>query len=188
LPHDPVAKKRTQAATSGKRVANAEISEATVSKETPAIGAKVRVGPKTGVEFRFHTKAEYMALSKDQKAELKEYRDAREQSGQTRNLTATKRTGKANKNANKGNKKMKTMIAEAVAAVVSEKTAAEASSDQVNEQKLRDYIVSVIHSTTKDNTKAQVSFAHGTKEASTDGAAEPPVKLSKILQRIQPSA
>ena len=189
LPHDPVAKKRTQAATSGKRVATAEISEATVNKDhTPATGAKVRVGPKTGVEFRFHTKAEYMALSKDQKAELKEYRDTREQSGQTRNLTTSKRGGKSNNQNTKGNKKMKTMIAEAVAAAVTAKSEAEASAEQTDERKLRDYIVSVIHSTTKDNTKAQVSYAHGTKEASTAGAAEPPVSLSKILQRIQPSA
>ena len=192
LPYDPVAKKRTQAATtSGKRVANAEISEATtVSKDSSAAGAKVRVGPKTGVEFRFHTKAEYMALSKDQKAELKAYRDAREQSGQARNLKAPKRAGKGDKgNDNKGNKKMRTMIAEAVAAAVTDKPATEDSSDPATEQKLRDYIVSVIHSVTKkDNTKAQVSFAHGTKEASTDGAAEPPVKLSKIIQRILPSA
>lgn len=189
LPHDPVAKKRTQAATSGKRVANAEISEAIASKDIPATGAKVRVGPKTGVEFRFHTKAEYMALSKDQKAELKEYRDAREQSGQTRNLTTSKRSNKSNNNRNiKGNKKMKTMIAEAVAAAVTAKSEAEASSEQTNEQKLRDYIVSVIHSTTKDNTKAQVSFAHSTKEASSNGAPEPPVSLSKILQRIKPTA
>ena len=83
---------------------------------------------------------------------------------------------------------MKTMIAEAVAAAVTAKSEAEASAEQTDERKLRDYIVSVIHSTTKDNTKAQVSYAHGTKEASTAGAAEPPVSLSKILQRIQPSA
>jgi hypothetical protein len=78
------------------------------------------------------------------------------------------------------------MIAEAVAAAVTAKSDTE-TTEQANEQKLRDYIVSVIHSTTKDNTKAQVSFVHGTKEASTAGAAEPPVSISKILQRIKPS-
>ena len=122
-----------------------------------------------------------MALSKDQKAELKEHRDAREQNGQTRNLSASKRKGKPNSNP-KGNKKMKTMIAEAVAAAVTTD-----SSEKDNEQKLRDYIVSVIHSTTKNNSSAQVSFAHGTKDASTLGAAEPPVNITKILQRIKPS-
>lgn len=46
-----------------------------------AFGGKVGKGPKTGVQLRYHTKAEYSKLSKDERTELHEWR---EQSGQKR--------------------------------------------------------------------------------------------------------
>jgi hypothetical protein len=183
LPHDPVARKRTQSATTGKRT-NAEISEATAIKGTT--GAKARVGPKTGVELRFHTKAEYKNLTQDQRAELKEFRDAREQNGQDRNLSKLKKSGGNSKSTTKGNKRMKTMVAEAVAAAITAKTESD-KTQRSEEQQLRDYIVSVMHSSAKDHSKAHVSFVSGTKESSAKGAPEPPVSITKILQRIQPA-
>ena len=186
LPHDPVAKKRAQASTPTKRT-NAEISDATVVKESggSSSNSKVRVGPKTGVEFRFHTKAEYKNLTQDQRAELKEFRDAREQNGQDRNLSKSKGSSKTKGKTNTpGNKRLKTLVAEAVAAAATAKAETD-KSEQDNERKLRDYIVSVMHSAARD--KAQVSFVNGTKDASDKGTPEPPISITKILQRIKPS-
>ena len=185
LPHDPVAKKRAQASNPTKRP-TAEISEATVQRDvTP--NTKMRVGPKTGVELRFHTRAEYMALSKEQRAELKEIRDNRESNGQDRNLPKPKRSGKSPNrgNSNKSNnnsKRMKTMVAEAVATAITAQSETE-KNRQDEEQKLRDYIVSVMNGSTKQAAKAKVSFATGIETAS-----EPPVGISKILQRLKPTS
>ncbi len=83
---------------------------------------------------------------------------------------------------------MKTMVAEAVAAAITAKTESD-KTQRSEEQQLRDYIVSVMHSSAKDHSKAHVSFvSRGTKESSGKGAPKPPVSITKILQRIQEPA
>jgi hypothetical protein len=76
LPYDHVAKKRSTA--NNKRGAG-EISEA-VGAEVSSFGAKEGIG-KSGVHLRYHKPAEYDQLSKDQKEELKEWRDNKGKSG-----------------------------------------------------------------------------------------------------------
>jgi len=79
-PHDPVAKNRS---VSGKRpIANISDMNASDSRKS---NSKAGIG-KTGVRFHFYDGPEYMKLSHDQKAELKEYRDSYEQKGKDRKL------------------------------------------------------------------------------------------------------
>ena len=77
---------------------------------------------------------------------------------------------------------MKTMVAEAVATAITAQSETE-KNRQDEEQKLRDYIVSVMNGSTKQAAKAKVSFATGIETAS-----EPPVGISKILQRLKPTS
>ncbi len=176
LPHDPVAKKRSQASNPNKRP-TAEILD-TTAQSVSTSNAKMQVGPKSGVELRYHTRAEYMTLTKEQRAELKEIRDTREQNGQDRNLPKSKQSNKTNMRGGNGNdtKRMKTMVAEAVATAINMRSESE-KSHQDEEKKLRDYIVSVMNGTTKDATRAQVSFANG-----TDTTQPPHASISKILE------
>jgi hypothetical protein len=152
LPHDPVAKKRNLA---GKRP-SADISDTT--------GSELRVQPKsglgrTGVSLRFHTKEEYNALSQDQKDELREHRNQREQDGKGRNLAKSKGKNKPrspNKSPN-DKKRLKTMISEAVAKQIESTMTKNAEHDETEDQ-MRSYIMSVIQSASvKPETSAKVS-------------------------------
>jgi len=156
LPHDPVANRRTN---DQKR--NADISEvvADVSSQE-ATTAKPRTG-KTGVELRFHTRSKYSALSDDQCKELSDHRDSREAKGLHRNLPKKGGKGKfldktSNAQRKPGHKKMKVMIAEAVATAIqtkSDKVATHASVDQ----DFQDYIVSLVEKASA-NTNLQTFF------------------------------
>ena len=68
IPNDPVAKRRT----TGKRP-SAEISAMDIDSQSPI--KKRHVG-ETGVEFRYHTRKEYLKLSDEQKGELKSWRNS----------------------------------------------------------------------------------------------------------------
>jgi hypothetical protein len=77
LPYDPVAKKR---AAGGKRE-RATISDTTADvSSTEGFGTKPGIG-KTGVHLRYHSKEEYKKLSKEQRLELKEWREKKTENG-----------------------------------------------------------------------------------------------------------
>ena len=70
----------------------------------------------TGVEFRYHSKAEYARLPTDQKEELKKFRLARTQAGLSPKLSENgkRKPGKAFGNGKLSNKKMKAEVKSAV--------------------------------------------------------------------------
>jgi hypothetical protein len=84
LPHDPVAKKRSESTKRGDN-AGANISDTTADGDMDTGGAKVSTG-RTGVEFRFYDKAAYSKLSSEQRDKLREYRDGLAKSGKSRML------------------------------------------------------------------------------------------------------
>jgi hypothetical protein len=73
LPSCPVAKKRAMSGANKRN--NNEISDVTADVSAAAgFGSKPGIG-KSGVHFRYYNKDEYRSLSKDQKLELKEWRE-----------------------------------------------------------------------------------------------------------------
>lgn len=72
LPSCPVAKKRVQ--NNSKRSQNEISSTAADVSAVAGFGSKPGIG-KSGVHFRYHNKDEYKTLTKDQKLELKEWRE-----------------------------------------------------------------------------------------------------------------
>ena len=175
VPHCPVARKRADA-TPGKRTA-AEIS-ATSGNATPKSG----IG-KTGVHLRFHTTKEYKELTPEQKQELREYRDSREKQGHGRNLKPKDGKGKSIKPDDiQPRKRLKTMVAEAVAAELKQRStdpghASNTSDSKPTEEQLRQYMVSLLTADdkpSKDTKKVTI--------ASTEASAEPPVSLRSILK------
>lgn len=104
LPHCPVAKKRQ---TPHKRP-QAEISSTNLNPSKPRVGT-------TGVELRFHTKAEYRNLRKDQKDELRTYRDKQQEAGHGRLLAKHALGRKGTDSSQEPDKKrLKAMISSAV--------------------------------------------------------------------------
>ena len=69
LPHDPVAKKRTETSKKHANVGDTTCAEA----EILAFGAKKGIG-KTGVHLRHHNDQEHKKLTKEQRTELREWR------------------------------------------------------------------------------------------------------------------
>ena len=104
-------------ATDRKRQAN--VSEIVADVGETHATAKPRVG-KTGVELRFHTRAEYSALSDEQRKELSDHRNSREAKGQSRKLPKKAGPSKSKHHATRSKQptKMKTMIDAAVASAV----------------------------------------------------------------------
>ena len=180
MPHDPVAKHRNE---SNKRnPAGANVSDTSAfSGDNDVI--KTGIG-KTGVEFRFYEPAHYAKLSKEQKAELREHRDSLEKSGKGRQLP-----NKGNNNKRKGarfqagsggtKKKMKTLIADAVAKELKELNKTEESSATAEKQ-LNDYIVSLVESAGKKKPTKSVTIADTTADVK-------PVSLASILAKVQRS-
>ena len=73
----------------------------------------------TGVEFRYHSKAEYARLPAEQKEELRNFRNARAKAGLSPKLSEQgKRKGKPFGNGNITNKKMKAQVKSAVTQVI----------------------------------------------------------------------
>jgi len=85
LPHDPVAKKCTTGGGSGK------CSYGTISSVS-SVDLKDGTG-KSGVEFRYHKKAEYDALNEEQRSELHEYRESLQAAGGSGKLPKKSRKG-----------------------------------------------------------------------------------------------
>lgn len=175
LPHDPVAKKRNEATKRGGTTANISDTTADDPETRSGIG-------KTGVELRFYEPAAYKLLPQDQKDELREHRNSLEKSGKGRKLS--QKRGNGNKDKRKGGKtpdthpkkKMKSLIAEAVAKEIKGMTDATES-----EKQLQDYLVSLVEKTMGKKSPAKVTIA-GTSatEADTPSTA---VILASILKK-----
>ena len=181
LPHDPVANKRSGT----KREREAQISEVDVdtSKEHEP---KPRIG-KTGVELRFHTGREYFALSDEQRKELSDYRDAREAKGLGRNLPKNKRkrpAGPGRSNRKPTNKKMKTMIAAAVASAL--KTRSDEAADVASVDKdFESYVASIVEKSSTSAKKPKKVTISETTAAPTDSDKAPAITLASIVSRIK---
>jgi hypothetical protein len=179
VPHDPVAKKRQQ--TPKRPFADVSHTDADAGEEADVDAVdgedepKVRTGiGRTGVELRFHKKEEYRVLSDEQKAELSAHRDKNEKDGKGRLLSkGTKRNG--NGNPNRSAKRMKAMIAEAVAKEIAEKTES-TKDDAETEKQFREYLISVVKGTPEKTKSREVSSASATKP--------PAVSLSAIIGRM----
>ena len=116
LHHCPVARSRKSGGKNNSGSAN-DIHGFIVSVDVSAGKGK------TGVEFRYHTKAEYAKLPNDQKEELKMYRVARKKQGLSLKLTDKKRKfGGGDNQSNRSNKKLKTMVKGAISEVIAELT------------------------------------------------------------------
>jgi hypothetical protein len=181
LPHDPVANKRS----SDHKCPAAEISKVTFASPLEDV-TKACVG-RTGVEYRFHTKPEYYALSEEQRKDLNQYRDAREAQGLSHKLPKTKGRGGAtsphgrNKDVkHNGNKKMKTMIAAAVSDAL-KSSSAKAENDAAVKQ-LQEYIAALVDSAKKPTGRAATTPP---VQASSTTAAPPAVSLNTTLGRIK---
>jgi hypothetical protein len=186
LPHCPVAKKRTTGGTRRPDVAN--VSDATASME----GRKVGIGT-TGVELRYHELSEYKALTDDQRDELREHRknsgDGKPKSQYGKGKPPPNK-GKGRHMPGKGGpkqayaKKMRGMVAEAVAKELASKDTD--NSQQDAEKQLHEYLVSLVEATTGKKVKpttAGVSAADA-KESGPDPKPAA-VTLSTILKRVQ---
>ena len=114
--YDPVAKQRVAAV--GKRGSDdAHVSDVTADiSAASGFGSKVGLG-KTGVHLRYHNKAEYKALSHEQRVELHEWRAEQRQKGVTfkGSLSATP----SSKSSLSGNKRPGKTLRKSVASVVS---------------------------------------------------------------------
>lgn len=143
LPFDPVALKRHGAGSNNAKRLAAEISDVSAS---PGVPRKVRVGPKTGVEFRYHTHDEFKTLDADAVAELEQYRQTLRDKGETGHLPVMgqDRKGKKGKGKGKGkatakkshvgtkSKAWKSTVAAAVATAMAEYTAPAAAAAKAN--------------------------------------------------------
>jgi hypothetical protein len=136
----------------------------------------------------------YKALSKEQKDELREYRNAGNETkpkGKGRPAKGKgkgkgKGRGEQGKGANQPTaKKMKTIIAEAVAKEVASNKESESSSKETEKQ-LHEYLVSLVEAATgkKAKPRASISVAEVKEEEVEDSKPEG-VTLQKILKRVQ---
>jgi hypothetical protein len=173
LPEDPVAKRRPQG---GKRNI-ADISSVAVDATQ-----KIGIG-KTGVEFRFYKRPEYLQLSKEQKNELDEYRNTLEQQGKSRNLA--KRGGPGGQGNNKkrfkrgggGSKNLKAMISSAIQDLIKPQV------PEFDVDALRKVLISAVATKEKIQTqpgKATVSFVEATSHEATPTAIVLPPKPPPI--------
>ena len=149
VPKDPVAKKRL--AMAGSKQDQSSISgvegghvSAVNTKKKPGIG-------KTGVHFRFYTKAEYHKLSKAQKAELKEWREQNPDAVQQSKQEPGKK-GKNNKRA---------YSQKEIASLVNKKVKSAMENQESNdkeEEQASTYIMSLIEKALqKEQNKGQAS-------------------------------
>jgi hypothetical protein len=168
LPHDPVSKKRI----AGTKRGVAEISDTSGIEASSSTAGKLARG-QTGVEFRFHERAEYSQLSSEQKEELREHRLNR----------GTKKSDKGNKKSQgnpKWDKSMKKLIAAAVNKKYEKKLQDEQSGVE-DDAKIRSYIMSLMSG---DGTSSAATQPPTKASASTATATKPPM-LNSILKRAK---
>ena len=109
LPYDPVAKKRSEANKRGHE--DAQVGDATADVSAAAgFGTKAGIG-KTGVHLRFYEEKEYKKLPKDQRDELRQWREEQRKKGVT--------FGKKDKKDGKPDRGSSTMTRKEVSALLS---------------------------------------------------------------------
>ena len=171
VPKDPVAKKRL--AMAGSKRDQSFIS-GVEGGDVSAVNTKKKSGiGKTGVHFRFYTKAEYHKLSKAQKAELKEWReqnpDAVQQSKQD--------SGK------KGKSQKRSYSQKEIASLVNKKVKNAMENQESNgkeEEQASTYIMSLIEKALqKEQNKGQASAS------STEAAPSNSSLLHSILKHAK---
>jgi len=180
LPHDPVARKRTTQRQHG----NAQVSESTTTisatSGTNEPRTKRGIG-KTGVPLRFHTAAEYAKLTREQKVELREFRDKREIQGKSQKLLNPSNKSKGNYN-NRQNKRLKSMVAEAVAKQLESNEPPNNETTNDDENNLRKYLVSLMQGS---ESKAPTNPPGNANASSSQARA--PVTLRSILRKAKPA-
>ena len=175
LPHDPVARKRTSQA----KRPFAEFSDVTTTSGGGAPSPKSGIG-KTGVPLRFHTREEYRSLTSEQKQELKEYRDQREQDGKSRKLSEKSPPKSGNQ---PSKKRLKSLIAAAVAKQMKE-TAVPPAVEATGDDEIRQYLVSLMQGA---STTPTATASATTAQASSSASPSPAVVLKSILKNAKKS-
>jgi len=172
LPYDPVMKKR---ATQGTKRGIGNISDVSAGKEadiSSATGSKKPAVGKTGVEFRFYKGPEYVKLTDEQKAELREYRAQRDSTSGKGSKNDRSKKGKGGVRFDEGEQKK--WIAAAVQKQLSQQDST-AKEDEAQEDAFKKYIMSVVSEVqSKPTPKAT---------AATATAVQTPVTLQSILRR-----
>ena len=161
LPHDPVAKKRQT------KRPHAEISGVDTPKIKSGIGS-------TGVEFRYHTYAEYAKLTTEQKAELHEWRKSNNETGKGKNNKKDEKN-KDRKVSFSDPKKFKKMVSEVVAAELTsldDKKKKEAA--EKGDAAMGDYLISLV----------QADLAKASPKANAESKS-PAVTVQSILRRAK---
>ncbi len=171
LPYDPVAKKRA----AGQKRGNADISAAETeaaigaTAATPGSKTKPSIG-KTGVHLRWHTKKDYAKLSRAQKLELKEWREA--------NPEDVKPPA-----ADKSNAKGQYMSDKQISSLVNKKVKfalEKQEEEKQKESKEEAYIMSLLQKT----LDAQASVSANTSKSPAPSTS---VDLKSILKRVKNS-
>ena len=170
LPHDPVARKRAT------KRGQADVSAIDSSTIKSGIG-------KTGVEFRYHTKAEYKKLTKEQKTELYEWRLTDDQGGK---LNKRQKKGKEGSRVTFDDKKQfKKMVSEVVVAELTsmdEKRKAK-EKEEKDGAEAGAYLVSLMQAASHKSPPAATNVAATTTE--TETRTPPAVTLQSILKRAR---
>ena len=141
MPHDPVIKKK--ASNDGYTISEMDAKQDDDDDDVPkkrGTKRKIKTGTgKTGVALRFHTKSEYAQLNPAQMKELYEFRNP---NGDTKGGdTKIQKTTRADR----FNKKLKGMISEALASDEKE--------TPLDDDTLKNYILSVVESKAKEPTR-----------------------------------
>ena len=166
LPHDPVAKKRSQ------KRPEAEILAVDTGNAKSGIG-------RSGVELRYYKSNEYKSLTKDQKSELNEWRKSNSEEGKS---PGKNKTNKKSDNSKGGAKKMKRMLAEAVAKEIKSRDDAKAKEGSENDATVGAYLLSLVKASATPTSTTPTST--GTVAATTAATTTTPaVTLQSILRR-----
>ena len=138
------------------------------------------------MEFRYYETPEYQKLSKQQKAELKEYREQMLAKGEDFMLLPdkggkkTKRKGSDKKGP--GNKKIKSMIAQAVAEQMNKPAASTKKQGKLEADKALGYLVSLIEAGQEQKESKSKKVTIAATETTEPERKEAPVTLQSILK------
>ena len=176
IPNCPVAKRKQQnkraygsiSATDGDGEGTGNASVSATSGIRSGIG-------KTGVEFRFYKKKEYDQLSKEQKNELREYRDKQGETPKKNDTT---------KQPQNGGKKQKQMIAAAVKKEIADLQKAEAAAEKAAEVEVDvATLVKALVAKATDTASATASATSAAAPAPAPVSLPPKVTIKSILKR-----
>ena len=180
LPHCPVARSRK----SGGKHSGGSVND--INGYIGSVDVTSGKG-KTGVEFRYHTKAEYAKLPNDQKEELKMFRDARKKLGLSSKLSNKNNSKRKNGGGEgKGNKKLKTMLKGAVSEVLAElSTSTVDRNSESDGSTLLSSIGSVTASSTSNKTKMLASDLAKSIANDNDSPAPANVSATAMLTSLR---